>query len=57
MDPFFRLFETFKGYVDFFLLNDLVDHHGDVKFYLPFDDFQSPLSLRACRNTLFTRAA
>ena len=39
---FFRLFETFKGYVDFFLLNDLVDEHGDVEFYLPFDDFQSP---------------
>lgn len=39
---FFQLFETFKGYVDFFLLNDLVDQHGDVKFYLPFDDFQSP---------------
>lgn len=39
---FFQLFETFKGYVDFFLLNDLVDERGDVKFYLPFDDFQSP---------------
>lgn len=39
---FFRLFETFKGYVDFFLLNDLVDQHSDVKFYLPFDNFQSP---------------
>lgn len=39
---FFQLFETFKGYVEFFLLNDLVDKHGDVKFYLPFDDFQSP---------------
>ncbi len=39
---FFQLFETFKGYVDFFLLNDLVDQYGNVKFYLPFDDFQSP---------------
>lgn len=39
---FFRLFETFAGYVDFFLLNDLVNDRGDVKFYLPFDDFQSP---------------
>ena len=38
---FFQLFESFEGYVDFFLLNDLVDHHGNVKFYLPFDDFQS----------------
>ena len=39
---FFQLFGTFEGYVDFFLLNDLVGEHGDVKFYLPFDDFQSP---------------
>jgi hypothetical protein len=39
---FFQLFETFTGYVDFFLLNDLVDESGDVKFYLPFDDFISP---------------
>lgn len=39
---FFRLFETFKGYVEFFLLNDLVDERGDIKFYLPFNDFQSP---------------
>lgn len=38
---FFRLFETFEGYVDFFLLQDLVDERGAVKFYLPFDDFQS----------------
>jgi hypothetical protein len=39
---FFRLFETFEGYVHFFLLDDLVDEQGNVKFYLPFDDFQSP---------------
>jgi len=39
---FFQLFETFMGYVEFFFLGDLVDEHGDVKFYLPFDDFQSP---------------
>lgn len=39
---FFQLFETFKRYVEFFLLNDLVDEYGDVKFYLPFDNFQSP---------------
>jgi len=40
--PFFRLFETFEGYVQFFLLNDLVDEQGGVKFYLPFDNFESP---------------
>jgi len=43
---FFRLFETFKGYVEFFILNDLVDECGDVKFYLPFDNFQSPPEFR-----------
>lgn len=39
---FFRLFGTFEDYVQFFLLDDLVDEQGDVKFYLPFDNFQSP---------------
>jgi hypothetical protein len=33
---FFRLFGSFEGYVDFFLLDDLL-HDGRVKFYLPFD--------------------
>jgi len=36
---FFALFENFRGYVDFFLLNDLVDdEYESVNFYLPFDD-------------------
>jgi len=42
---FFELFEGFQGYVDFFLLNDLVNADGSaVKFFLPFADFtgQSP---------------
>jgi hypothetical protein len=40
---FFALFETFEGYVDFFLLDDLVQN-GEVKFYLPFDgEFGQPL--------------
>lgn len=39
---FFDLFENFKGYIDFFLLNDLVDENQNVKFYLPFDNFNSP---------------
>jgi len=43
---FFRLFETFEGYVQFFLLDDLVDENGSVRFYLPFDDFQSPPKFR-----------
>lgn len=38
---FFSMFETFKGYVDFFLLNDLVDDEMWVRFFLPFDGFIS----------------
>lgn len=37
---FFGLFEDFAGYVDFWLLQDLVDD-GAVRFWLPFDDFAS----------------
>ena len=41
---FFDLFGDFRGYVDFFLLQDLVSEDRRVQFYLPFDDFQrSPL--------------
>ena len=38
---FFDLFENFKGYIDFFLLNDLVDENENIKFYLPFDNFET----------------
>ena len=42
---FFRLFGDFAGYVDFFLLQDLVDEVTcRVKFFTPFEDFAvSPL--------------
>lgn len=42
---FFALFENFAGYVDFFLLQDMVtSDYSEVKFALPFDDFlSSPL--------------
>lgn len=42
---FFSLFRDFGGYVEFFLLQDLVtDDCSAVKFSLPFDDFRtSPL--------------
>jgi hypothetical protein len=33
---FFALFGSFEGYVDFFLLGDLVQD-GQIRFYLPFD--------------------
>ena len=42
---FFNLFGSFKGYVDFFLLQDLiVENYSVIKFYLPFNNFDnSPL--------------
>jgi len=43
---FFALYRDFRGYVEFFLLQDLVDDADEVRFYLPFDDFErSPLPL------------
>lgn len=40
---FFALFDDFTGYVDFFLLQDLVDPSaGSVRFFMPFDDFSGP---------------
>ncbi len=39
---FLALFENFTGYVDFFLLQDMVtSDYSEVKFALPFDDFVS----------------
>lgn len=35
---FFALFCDFEGYVDFFLLNDMVER-GGVRFFMPFDNF------------------
>lgn len=40
-ERFFSLFEDFSGYVRFFLLQDLVDENGDVRWWLPFDEFRS----------------
>ena len=38
---FFNLFVNFKGYVEFFLLQDLVsDDFSTVKFHLPFNSFE-----------------
>ncbi len=39
---FFELFDNFDGYIQFFLLDDLVNENKSVKFYLPFDDFETP---------------
>lgn len=38
---FFDLFENFIGYINFFLLEDLVDDDQKIKFYLPFNDFKT----------------
>jgi len=39
---FFRLFEDFRGYVEFFLLQDLVtEDYSTVKFFTPFEAFHS----------------
>lgn len=42
---YFQLFNNFQGYVDFFLLNDLiVDDNMSIKYFLPFEKFNnSPL--------------
>lgn len=40
---FFELFGDFRSYAEFFLLQDLVSEDGtEVRFHLPFDDFQRP---------------
>lgn len=40
---FFDLFGSFQGYVEFFLLNDLVaEDFSAVKFFMPFNDFKTP---------------
>jgi hypothetical protein len=41
---FFALFDDFRGYMDFSLLQDLVttSDYRAVKFLLPFDDFRTP---------------
>lgn len=42
-DDFFGLFGDFRGYVDFFLLGDLVaDDYSRVDFFLPFEEFTDP---------------
>jgi hypothetical protein len=40
-EKFFKIFGTFENYVNFFLLDDLLDDKQQVKFYLPFDDFKT----------------
>ena len=41
-DKFFDLFCDFKGYVDFFLLQDLLKDDGTIDYFHDFDDFKTP---------------
>lgn len=36
---FFALFGDFRGYVDFFHLQDLAENRGTVRFFMPFENF------------------
>lgn len=36
---FFDLFVDFKGYIDFFILQDFVNEKYEIRFSLPFDNF------------------
>ncbi len=35
------MFENFTGYINYFLLNDLLDENNNINFYLPFDNFKT----------------
>ena len=40
---FFALFQNFQGYVEFFLLQDLVSEDcSSIQFLMPFEDFKTP---------------
>jgi hypothetical protein len=38
---FFDLFDDFIGYIQFFLLDDMLDENKNIIFYLPFDNFKT----------------
>jgi hypothetical protein len=38
---FFDLFVSFREYVDYFLLNDLINKEDQIRFYLPFNHFSN----------------
>lgn len=39
---FFKIFKDFKGYVDFFLLQDLVtEDYSEIRFFIPFNNFKN----------------
>jgi len=36
---FFRVFENFENYIEFFMLQDFIKCNGEINYALPFDDF------------------
>jgi hypothetical protein len=56
---FFRLFGDFRGYVEFFLLQDLVaDDSAEVNFFLPFSGFlSSPVPANTMEYKTYMRRA
>ncbi len=38
-DSFFRLFGSFRGYIEFFLLDDMVNSDDSIRFMHPFEEF------------------
>lgn len=50
--PFFDLFQDFSGYIDFFLLNELVDRQLNVKFFLPFNNFKTKPTFKSIEEYL-----
>ncbi len=54
---YFALFADFVGFVDFFLLHDLVsDNSMVVRFFLPFDEFATPGAPRTLAEYLVYRS-
>jgi hypothetical protein len=52
---FFDLFGSFDGYIDFWLLDDLVDTNGGLKLFLPSEDFTLPSIPRSLTDYLAFR--
>ena len=51
---FFDLFESFENYVEFFLLQDLIDSKkSSIKFYMPFDDFKTRPGFNKVKDYLY----
>lgn len=54
---FFNLFNDFIGYIEFFLLQDLVDENKEIKFYLPFDNFKTKPAFSEIQDYLMYKKA